>query len=156
MGRFEKDWPIFDVIASIIADRLDDFDQEIIEDLIAAVGPEELYEHLGPAIDKIMARIGFADEARTPDGSLVIDKSQSKIEILSSVDPSEGHLSYQDLLKLHQQVEEDQSNKLRELSGIHEWPSVDDPPKKTRGLDITPLEAEEAEAEDKARKEGGP
>jgi hypothetical protein len=62
MGRFGDGWTIYDEIAAVIADRADDWDREVIEDLMLTVGPEALYElAVGPMIDKVMERIGLGN-----------------------------------------------------------------------------------------------
>lgn len=62
MGRFGDGWRIYDEIADLIADRLDDFDRETIEDLMDAIGPENLYKYaVEPMIDKVIERIGLGN-----------------------------------------------------------------------------------------------
>lgn len=61
MGRFAEQDAILDAVVQAIADRAPDFDREIIEDLIEAVGPAELWcAILGPAVDQVMVRIGIS------------------------------------------------------------------------------------------------
>jgi predicted Zn-ribbon and HTH transcriptional regulator len=57
MGRFD---PLLDAVVDVISERVPDFDREVIEDLIEAVGPNELLlAILGPAVDQVMRRIGL-------------------------------------------------------------------------------------------------
>jgi hypothetical protein len=59
VGRFAESDPVLDAMLAAIADRADDFDLEIIEDLAEAVGPNGLWEAIiGPALDQLSARIG--------------------------------------------------------------------------------------------------
>lgn len=77
MGRFaDRDWPILDAVVTILERRVPEFDREVIEDLIEAVGPEVLYGHfLLPAIDNIAERIGFPVLSGTEERGQAVHKA---------------------------------------------------------------------------------
>lgn len=70
MGRFAESNPLLDAVVDVIADRAEDFDREVIEDLIEAVGEDDIWlACVGPAINAVMTRIGldrFIESSSTP------------------------------------------------------------------------------------------
>lgn len=64
MGRFAESNPLLDAVVGEIVARLPDFDREVIEDLVEAVGSGEMDTLiLGPAVTQVMKRIGLEQPA---------------------------------------------------------------------------------------------